>query len=72
MEGENTTSLVLWNFGGMFHEAYREKKLTFPRHPGRFSDNDCGVSVKSPPCYTIYRFQYHSQKVIGSLGIVQR
>ncbi len=39
-----------------------------PRHPVIFSDDDWGV--QSPPKRIVFRFQYHSQKVIGSLGVV--
>ena len=40
--------------------------LLCPRHPVIFSDNDC--DVQSPAKCILYRFHYHSQKMLGSLG----
>ena len=37
-----------------------------PRHPVIFSDDDWGV--QSPSKRIVFRFHYHSLKVIGSLG----
>ena len=34
-----------------------------------FSDDDWGV--QSPPKFRVFRFHYHSQKVIGSLGFFE-
>ena len=42
------------------------KTIFSPRHPVMFSDDDWGV--QSPPKCMVFRFHYHSQKVIGSLG----
>ena len=39
----------------------------FPRDPVIFSDNDW--DVQSPPQRIVFGFHYHSQEVIGSLGI---
>ena len=39
---------------------------TFPRDPITLSDDDWGL--QSPPKRKVFRFHYHSQKVIGSLG----
>ena len=40
----------------------------YPRDPITLSDDDWGVY--SPSKCKVFRFHYHSQKVIGSLGIV--
>ena len=39
--------------------------IALPRHPVIFSDDDC--DVQSPPKRIVFRFHYHSQKVLGSL-----
>ena len=46
-----------------------ENILYFPRHPVIFSDSDW--DVQSPPKCKAFGFHYHSQEVIGSLGIVK-
>ena len=38
----------------------------FPRNPVIASDDDWGA--QSPPKSKVFRFHYHSEKVIGSLG----
>ncbi len=40
---------------------------TFPRDPITLSEDEWGV--ESPPKRIVFRFHYHSEKVIGSLGI---
>ena len=42
--------------------------VTVPRDPITLSDDDWGV--QSPPKRKVFRFHYHSQKVIGSLGYI--
>ncbi len=39
----------------------------YPRDPITLSEDNWGV--QSPPKCKVFRFHYHSQKVIGSLGI---
>ena len=50
---------------GWFNRVYIHHLLD-PRHPVIFSDD---WDVQSPPKRVVFRFHYHSQKVIRSLGI---
>ena len=43
-------------------------RFAVPRDPIILSEDDWGV--QSPPKRIVFRFHYHSQKVIGSLGSV--
>ena len=42
-----------------------QKTYLYPRNPVILSEDDWGV--QSPPKRKVFRFHYHSQKVIGSL-----
>ena len=42
--------------------------ILLPTNPITLSEDDWGV--QSPPKRKVFRFHYHSQKVIGSLGLV--
>ena len=50
------------------NRSLRNGCVFFPRNPVIFSVDDWGV--QSPPKRKVFRFHYHSEKVIGSLGFV--
>ena len=51
----------------IFH-ALELTNCCFPKDPITLSEDDWGV--QSPPKRIVFRFHYHSQKVIGSLWFV--
>ena len=54
--------------GAVFVYPHRLGSMFYnlPRDPITLSEDDWGV--QSPPKRKVFRFHYHSQKVIGSLG----
>ena len=70
IDGWKMYSLLKWSLFRGF-QGCKWPKIKCPRHPVIVSDDDWGV--QSPPQHgIIFRFHYHSQKVIGSLGTGKR
>ena len=60
---------VVVRHGVMFFVENMSVFVCFPRHAVIFSDDEW--DVQSPPKRIVFSFYYHSQKVIGSLGVVR-